>query len=521
MKVKYAILGLIIFSLLILLSIPLMESSAQSDDEAPDFLITLALMAVADERMDGVLDIADLANLRDLVDVYYANKRGYDMTIELSETLNQQRTSILKALDKKIYDRYNPRRARSTLFFSLVPGDNVYVRDPNDPKILNVDETALHKRIMNILSGGFEPEQAIIDMLNQRLKQDTPGNLEKGLDGYVAATVDGGDQLVSQDKDTTYDFSAGLSKEAYLEQLGQTKPLVFINNGARDVTVSVEYYAPPEGVAISAPGLNLTVPGENKVTATGFPQGNYTFCAHWQTDLDTDGDGIKDYDRMVTHIWLSSAHPDDPNFAETVYVNSVGTATPIGRCDGFLGEAPQTEKLMAEIFMTESDPLVVAEDPDAGDGTATGADFWDQGDEPDSEDESDPEQETQPEDEVVPTEENVPTEDPSPGEGGLSLTSEEQLNQGSHQYAISCNDPEMQSLMSTNYSWTFTADGVVGAAGVEGGSFTRVGPNTYQNNYPSTIIFTSSGFIYQTSFSETSSEGVTTTTEINCTATIQ
>lgn len=515
MKVKYSILGLILFSLLTLLSTPLMKSSAQSDDEDPDFLITLALMAAVDDRMDGVLDVADLANLRDLVDEYYANKRGYNMTLEQSESLDQQKTLILYTLDSKIYHRYNARRAISTLFFGLFPiGDNEYVRDPNDPSIINVDEIALHNRVMDTLSGGYKPEQAVIDLLNQRLEQDTQGNMEKGLDGYVADTIAGGKQIVSQSSDLTYDFSAGLSKDAYLEQLGQTKPLVFINNGARDVTVSVEYYAPPEGVAISAPGLNLTVPAENKVAATGFPQGNYTFCAHWQTDLDTNGDGIKDYDRMVTHIWLSSAHSDDPNSAEQVYVNSVGTATPIGRCDGFLGEAPQTEKLMAEIFMTESDSPVVGEPED------NGADFWDQGDESDAEDESGPGQETPPEDEVVPTEEKVPTEEPPTGGGGLSLTPAELANQGSHQYATTCNDPEMQSLMSTNFSWTFTADGVVGVSETES-FFSKIGPNTYANDYPTTIIFTSSGFNYLTSFSETNSEGVTTTTEISCTATLQ
>lgn len=517
MKVKYAILGLIIFSLLILLSIPLMESSAQSDDEAPDFLITLALMAVADDRMDGVLDRADLANLRDLVDQYYSDLPYNQMSDQDKTRIRNIGDEIIKQLDKKIEFQKNRSNLMIRIELFEKMADQAYQRDPG-PFWSKPENNPVLDVIAQM--GEYRAHPFYKYLLDLRLQQDYENTLKNQLDGYTATTVDGGDQLVSQDKDTTYDFSAGLSKEAYLEQLGQTKPLVFINNGARDVTVSVEYYAPPEGVAISAPGLNLTVPGENKVTATGFPQGNYTFCAHWQTDLDTDGDGIKDYDRMVTHIWLSSAHPDDPNFAETVYVNSVGTATPIGRCDGFLGEAPQTEKLMAEIFMTESDPLVVAEDPDAGDGTTTGADFWDQGDEPDSEDESDPEQETPPEEEVVPTEENVPTEDPSPGEGGLSLTSEEQLNQGSHQYAIACNDPEMQSLMSTNYSWTFTADGVVGVADTVS-SFTRVAPNTYQNNYPTTIIFTSSGFNYLTSFSETSSEGVTTTTEINCTATIQ
>jgi hypothetical protein len=509
MKIKLASFIQSILCILTILFIPVMASSAQSDDQAPDFLITLALMAVADDRMDGVMDTADLANLRALVDEYYSNKSIYQMTPETSQTLNQQRTSLLNALDKKIEDqRYSVNRAQTTLLFSLSRiGDDQYVRDENDPNILNVDEQALNDRIMGILADGPKPDQNLTDLLNQRLNQDAQGNLEKDLDGHVANSIVGGDQLVAQTSDTTYDFSAGISKEAYLEQLSQTKPLVFINNGARDVTVSIEYYAPFKGVAFSAPGLNLTVSKENRVATTGFPQGNYVFCADWETDLDTNGDGIKDYDRMVTHIWLSSAAPDDPNTAEPVYVNSVGTSTPTGRCDGFMGEAPQTEKLMTEIFMTEDDDQISGVLPQEEADPGGDADFWDQ----------DPDEE-----EAI-----LPTEEDDLGEGeatetpvlndSFTLSAAELANQGSHNYQITCERSwGFTDTNSVSANWEFTAGGVTNLG--EGSSYVKIAENIYQNDFPTTITFTTSGYQVLSYVYETDSDGTTTTYTTQCTA---
>lgn len=515
MNMKQVVPMLAIVCILVILSIPMMASSAQSGDEAPDFLITLALMAVADDRMDGVLNTADLSNLRDLVDEYYSNQRVYQMTPEMSEALNHQKITLLNALDQKIEDQlYRVNQAQTTLLFSLSRiGDHHYVRDENDPNSLNVDEKALNDQIMGILAGGHKPDQSLIDLLNQRLDQDVQGSLEKDLDGHVAKTIEGGDQWVAQTSDTTYDFSAGLSKEAYLDLISQTKPLLFINHGARDVTVSIEYYVPPEGLAISAPGLNLTVPKENKITANGFPQGNYTFCAQWQTDMDTDGDGIKDYDRMVTHIWLSSAHSDDPNTAEVVYVNSVGTATPIGRCDGLKGEAPQTETLMAEIFMTEGD-IVVSEAPSEGDTDSDeGADFWDQ--DPNGGDNGLPTDEDEPNE--MPDEESSPEVPAQPNE--FTLTPAELANQGQHNYEITCvRSWGFTDTNSVSANWAFTAEGVTLLG--EGG-FVKISDNVYQNDFPTTITFTTSGYQLISYVYETDSEGVTTTYETNCTAILQ
>jgi len=524
MKSKHIFPIIIIFSLLLVLLLPLMTSSAQNDEQEPDFLITLALMAVADDRMDGVMGTDDLANLRTLVDEYYSNKSIYQMTSEAAETLTQQKKSLLSALDKKIDDQKNRvARAQTALLFSLSRiGDQFYVPDVNDPNSLVVDEQALNNRIMGILAGGHKPDQNLLDLLKQRLDQDEQGNLEKDLDGHVADSIEGGDQLLSQTSDTVYDFSAGLTKEAYLEKLSQTKPLVFINNGARDVTVSIEYYAPPKGLAISAPGLNLTVAKENQVTATGFPQGNYTFCAHWQTDLDTNNDGIKDYDRMVTHIWLSSASPDDPDMAEEVYVNSVGTATPTGRCDGFVGEAPKTEELMTEIFMTEDDPQISEVPPQEATDTGQDADFWDQGEETQEAQDAEPtdvDQPSQEPQEETPTQaspqEVTPTESP-PQETGFTLTPAELANQGFHNYELTCENEGYSDTRSVSVTWEFTE---VGVSNVERQLFyAKVSSNVYQNDYPTIITFTTDGYLVSSYYTETSSEGVTTTSETNCTA---
>ncbi len=50
-------LGLL-FLIVLLLSLfyPSTAISAQSQDEDPDFIVTLALMALADDRLDGVMD---------------------------------------------------------------------------------------------------------------------------------------------------------------------------------------------------------------------------------------------------------------------------------------------------------------------------------------------------------------------------------------------------------------------------------------------------------------------------------
>jgi len=528
MKSKHVFPIFIIFSLIMVLLLPLMTSSAQSDDQEPDFLITLALMAVADDRMDGVMDTSDLINLRALVVDYYSNKSVYQMTSETANALTTQQYYLLSALGKKIIDQKDFRvaTAQTALLYSLSGyGDQIYISDENDPNSLVVDERALNDEIIGILAGGHKPDQNLIDLLKQRLDQDDQGNLKKDLDGYVADTIEGGDQLVAQTSDTSYDFSAGLSKEAYLEQLSQTKPLVFINNGARDVTVSIEYYAPPEGLAISASGITVIVAKENRVVATGFPQGNYTFCAYWQTDLDTNGDGIKDYDRMVTHIWLNSASPDDPNVAEEVYVNSVGTATPIGRCGGPEGEAPETEELMTEIFMTEDDPQIsevpsedntqISEVPtqEAAD-TGQDADFWDQ--EPDEEED------------VLPTEENEPVEEqdeeaspaPPTPDDELILSAAELANQGAHNYQITCE--RSWGFTDTNVvsaNWEFTAGGVTQLG--SGNAYVKIAENIYQNDFPTTITFTTSGYLLLSYVYETDSDGTTTTYETRCTAIFQ
>lgn len=523
MKSKHGFPILLIISLLLVSLLPLMTSSAQSDDQALDFLITLALMAVADDRMDGVMDAADLSNLRALVDEYFATLPYSQLNNEQEYRIRAGRDVILNALDAKIAFESNrsDKNANIILLQKMVDGFQTFKR------VENPFEQASEYILMDVIAsiGEYQADPIYRDLLEVSLQRDFENTLNNHLDRSVADSFEGGDELVAQISDTTYDFSAGLSKEAYLEQLSQTKPLVFINNGVRDVTVSIEYYAPPKGLAISAPGLNLTVAKENKVAATGFPQGNYTFCAHWQTDLDTNNDGVKDYDRMVTHIWLSSASPDDPDMAEEVYVNSVGTATPTGRCDGFVGEAPETEELMTEIFMTEDDPQVSEVPPQEETDTGQDADFWDQGEKTQEAQDAEPTDVDQPSQEPqdeTPTqaspEEDTPTESP-PQATGPNLTPAELTNQGFHNYEMTCENEGFSDTRSISVTWEFTE---VGVTNVDRQAFyAKVSSNVYQNDYPTTITFTTSGYLTISYYSETSSEGVTTISETYCTAIIQ
>jgi hypothetical protein len=514
MKNKQAPPIILIICILTILTLPMMRTTAQSNDEEADFLITLALMAVADDRMNGVMDAADLSNLRALVDDYFAYLPYNQLNDQEKIRVQDGRNAIISALDAKI--AFEKMRSNDTanilLFQKMIDAYQTFEHKENP------FEQASEFILMDVISsiGEWQADAVYRDMLDVRLRQDYKNTLKNQLDGNIANIIDEGDQFIAQYSDTTYDFSAGLSKEAHLVQLNQTKPLNFINNGIRDVTVSIEYFAPIEGVALTPPGLNLTVAGENRVLLAGFPQGNYTFCAHWQTDLDTDGDGIKDYDRMVTHIWLSSAAPDDPNLAEPVYVNSVGSATPIGRCDGFKGEAPQTEILMAEIFMSEGDnpsneiPTIAATNPE------TGADFWDQGDETQVPQETEPTVifESSPE-----PQQEQPTAVP-PQETGLSLTSAELANQGEHNYQITCERSwGFSDTNSVSANWEFAAGSVTNLS--SGSTFVKIAENIYQNDFPTTITFTTSGYQLISFVYETDSDGTTTTYETNCTANFQ
>jgi len=521
MKIKHKIPKVVIFCSLLILLLPLMTSAAQSDDQEPDFLITLALMAVADDRMDGVMDTADLSNLRALVDEYYDTLPYSQLNNEQEYRIRAGRDAIINALDAKIAFESNrsDKKTNVILLQKMVDGFQTFKREENP------FEQASEYILMDVIAsiGEYQADPVYLDLLRVSLQKDYEKTLNNHLDGSVADSFEGGDQFVAQNSDTVYDFSAGLTKEAYLAKLSQTKPLVFINNGARDVTVSIEYFAPPKGLAISAPGLNLTVAKENQVTATGFPQGNYTFCAHWQTDLDTNNDGVKDYDRMVTHIWLSSASPDDPNMAEEVYVNSVGTATPTGRCDGFVGEAPETEELMTEIFMTEDDPQISEVPPQEATDTGQDTDFSDQeeetqdtqdGDLPDVDQPSQQPQEETPT--YAPPEENTPTES-SPQETGFTLTPAELANQGVHNYQITCERSwGFTDTNSVTANWEFTPTGLTQLT--SGNTYVKVAENIYQNDFPTTITFTTSGYQLLSYVYETDSDGATTTYTTQCTA---
>jgi hypothetical protein len=347
-------------------------------------------------------------------------------------------------------------------------------------------------------------------MLQERLSQNTEDSLNRNLDGQVATNVPGGQDVVAQSTEKDYDYYAGLRTGAYDPDEIVTGPLILSNWGGRDVQVVIEYYEPPMGLNASAPSINVTVPGNQSIYLDGFPQGNYVFCAHWQTDLDTDGDGLKDYDRMVTHGWVSSAPNVDIRQTREVYVSATFSPTPIGRCDGFKGEAPTTENLMNEFdnraeYAENWGALPIdndlgwpalpetaggSADPADDSGSDTGADFWDQGD-----------------------------GDETPSEGGTGttagLTAAEQANQGTHNYTMTCESEGSSDSIATAASIGFTADGVTIAGD---GFFAKMGPNVYQNAYGSTLTFSSSGYSIQSFFTETDSDGQTTTVDIICTA---
>ena len=493
------------------LSIPTQSVNAQNQDDDPDFIVTLALMAVADDRLDGVMDTSALSNLRAVVDEYYTQQGYVQMDEATAATLNDQRQLILSALDKKIqYQKALAYRAQMGLFVSMVGStDKIYQRSPEtagDP----------YDHFFTALSSEYDPDSRLKDLLQQRLAQGTQSNLQSSLDGNVAATIPGGDLVVAQTSDANYDFSAGMAVGVQEPEEIVPKPLIFINAGNREVRVLIEYYEPPIGLSASAPGMNVQIASGNTVVLDGFPQGNYVFCFDWETDIDRDNDMFKDYDRAVIHTWISSAQDEDFSLARTIQVMASYSATPSGRCDGFKGEAPQTETVMVELMATESDPQhwAAVTEPSVGDDQqggemvddeaqpSTDADFWDQGDEG-SEDGDE-----------APSSGAIPDEGSSTG----GLTAAELSNQGTHNYSMTCLNGELSDTRSFSVTWAFTADGVLS----NGENFyARVSENVYQNEYGTIITFFGGGYLADSFYTETSSEGQTTTTETNCTANFQ
>lgn len=489
----FFLLVLLLFSLFIFPH----KTLAQTTDDDPDFIVTLALMAVADDRLDGVMDLSALSNLRAVVDEYYTQKGYLQMDAETASALNHQQQVVLSALDKKIDNQKTlTYRAQVGLFVAMADRTNdIYQKDPDtygDP--YDVYNAAL--------SSGYKPDPEVVAMLQQRLSASTQNTLQHDLNGNLAVNVDKGAELVSQSTTSVYDFQAGTSSSVEV----QYRPLHFVNNGGKSVRVTVEYYQPAEGLSVSVPSLDVELPGGTSILLDGFPQGNYVFCYDWQTDFDTDGDGIKDFDRAVVHNWVSPAHPQDPGQAHDVIVNASYSETPTGRCDGFKGEAPSTETLMVEQGMTEDDPgqVVVepteddlapteynpADDGSSGDGdNSPGADFWDQGDGDSGSDSS-----------------------------GYNLTSAEQANEGGHAYSTVCYEKgKMSDTTFFHSSWSFSSEGVT----LDGAYFyTRISANSYQNAEGTKITFGENGFYSDTTYSETSSEGVTETVRRTCTATI-
>jgi hypothetical protein len=489
--------GILIGLLLITQLLPSHIISAQSQDEDPDFIITLALMAVADDRLDGVMDLSALSNLRAEVGDYYDQKSYLHMDDDTAAAFSAEKKVVLDALEKKINIRQNDDAvARIGLFIAMADSTNdAYRKDDGT----YADPFEIYQAVTSV---NYKPDPAAMALLQQRLSASTTNVLKNNLNDSLAANVDQGAELVRLSSDAVYDFEAGKGNTVEV----QYRPLNFVNAGSKTIRVSIEYYQPVHGLSVSVPPLDVELPGDTNVILDGFPQGNYVFCYDWQTDIDANGDGVKDYDRAVSHAWVSPGHPQDPGFAHDVFLYAGFSPTPIGRCDGFKGEAPSTELAMSEEGMTEDDPGPVVVEPteydvdstdyappddSSGDnGDSLGADFWDQ--------------------------DGSSTDDDS----GQTLSYGEQANQGGHAYAVVCYaEGEMSDTTYIHANWNFTEGGVT----LDGSDFyTRISANVYKNSEGHEIIFSTTGFHSESFYySETTSEGVTTTVTRTCTATIE
>jgi hypothetical protein len=113
-----------------------------------------------------------------------------------------------------------------------------------------------------------------------------------------------------------------------------------------------------------------------------------------------------------------------------------------------------------------------------------------------------------------------PSSGATPGDDGGTggLTAAEVSNQGTHNYTMTCMNEGLSDTRSFSATWEFTSDGVL----LNGEAFyNRVSENVYQNEYGTIITFFSGGYLADSFYTETSSEGQTTTSQTNCTANIQ
>jgi len=501
------------FFVLIVLCIFLVAPSAQAQnvEDDPDFIVTLALMAVADDRLDGVMDLSALSNLRSVVDDYYNQKSYLQMDADTAASLNHQKQVILSSLDKKIQNQKTlTARAQVSMFIAMTDITRYkYQRDPAlDP--FNI--------YYSVLSSGYKPNPEAVAMLKARLSASTADSLQQNLDGHVADGVQGGRALLNESSPAVYDFDAGKAGEQGGSLIVQPRPLNFTNYSSKTVHVSIEYYQPPKGLAVGTPAMNIEVPGQGTVVMTGFPQGNYVFCVDWLTNRDTNGDGQNDYDRAIQRAWVSASHSADTQQAQVVSVGASFSETPTGRCDGFKGEAPQSETVMTETFMTESDIYTAEQDSEEPVNPEFNADFWNQDEVEEDGEEPAPTEEISPVEEVVPTEEDVPVE-PGPVQPGLSLTPAEMANQGTHSYSMTCQIGDTSETNSFVATWEFSESGV---SYLEQGLFyARVSTNIYQTDWPTIITFTTGGYLTSSHYFETNSDGQEVKYPIQCTATFQ
>jgi len=166
---------------------------------------------------------------------------------------------------------------------------------------------------------------------------------------------------------------------------------------------------------------------------------------------------------------------------------------------------------MTQLIMTEDNPQqwMAAAQPEE---ESPGEDYVQEGESEESEDSS--EADFWDQDDDTPENEEVPSETETPDTG---LTTYELANQGEHYYEMTCVNEGFTNTRSFTTTWEFTEDGVIGG----GDSFYAwISTNTYQNDYPTIITFTITGYLANSFYTETNTQGQTTTSETVCVATI-
>lgn len=407
----------------------------ETDDDS--FIATLAWMVVTGDRMDGVVDGNDLANIQALADEYYDDAIYYaqqnNAHVSYIKLLEARKAELQKRLDAKIAQTPQGQGQAEADRFTIDFLDT----------IARGGQTDSRSAIMQaIITGGAdsvdlnnlpsEPDPLVTGYQDEIGNAQIQQNAAHALTAEIAAQADQGrgvaDALAGDGYQLPVPVQASDAADTVSQDaqtgvvVGGVKPLRFENRGSYDAVVDLNDYW-----YVGLDGLGLAAGGNAQIN---LKPGAHQFCFQWKVGE------FSVWSLTGSYTILEDAS-EDASAAQTVYIDTDTANYSQGTC--------------ADRTPSQSN-----------------------------------------------TSDNVPS--PTP-ETEIELTPEEKANAGTHAYMESCTYSDGESNSGGPFTYTFefddppTGDKVVilsDSAGVIGG-FSRSGDNWYEA-YNMSIQFTTSGW---------------------------